>query len=61
MPRPYVSPKHPPGAVVYCTTGYARCEGFYESLNMMYVPDGTEMNKSKGTGLAAMMNGLVCD
>jgi len=59
--RPYVTPKHQPGAVVYCTTGYARCESFYESLAMLEVPNGTEVNKSKGTGVAAMFNGLVCD
>jgi hypothetical protein len=61
MTRPYVTPKHPPGAVVYCTTGYARCESYYESLHQLLVPNGTEVNKSKGTGLAAMMNGLVTD
>jgi hypothetical protein len=57
--RPYLTPKHPPGTVVYCTSGYARCMSFYDALAQLEVPNGTGMEKSVGTGLAAMMNGLM--
>ena len=58
MPMPYLSPKHPPGMVAWCETGYARCASFYHSVSLLEVPHGTSMEKSVGTGLAAMWNGL---
>jgi len=59
MPVPYLKPAHEPGEIVYCTTGYARCESFYNSLMLLEVPHGTQIAKSVGTGLASMMNGLM--
>jgi len=55
----YAMPKHPPGTVIHCTTGYARCMSFFDSLNRLEVPNGTGFEKSVGTGVAAMMNGLT--
>jgi hypothetical protein len=58
MAVPYVSPKHPPGLVAWCETGYARCRTFHHSLRLLEVPQGTSMEVSVGTGLASMWNGL---
>ena len=61
MSHAYLSPKHPPGEVVYCQTGYARCVSFFRALHRLEVPHGTHIGESTGTGVAAMMNGLMRD
>lgn len=57
--RPYVTPTHTPGLVGFLTTGYARCESFWTSLQLLEVPDGTAVMKLSGTGIPAMLNQLV--
>jgi hypothetical protein len=53
--KPYRHKWHPPGVVAFCTSGWPRTEDFWVSINASYVPDGTQMHKLSGVGIATMM------
>ena len=52
---PYAHPWHKPGMIAFCTSGWPRTEDFWISLNGSYVPNGSEMHKLSGVGVATMM------
>jgi hypothetical protein len=53
---PYQHPWHKPGMIAFCTSGYPRTEDFWVSLNGSFVPNGSELHKLSGVGIATMMN-----
>lgn len=53
--KPYQHPWHKPGMIAFCTSGWPRTEDFWLSLNGSYVPNGSQLHKLSGVGVATMM------